>query len=201
MQNKNNKKNRGYTIIETMITVSIFIIVVMAGMGALLNANAVHNKSQNMRSIMDSLSFIMEDMSKNLRTGYNYHCILIIEDIPTGTPAPQNCTGENGGRGISFWSAFDTNQWVYYVDDTAKGRGIFKSVLGAEPTQMTPDEVDITLGSFSVFGAEPPPPNPPFSSTEQQPFVTIRLVGKIKYKDIETPFSLQTSVSQRKIDI
>ena len=35
MQNKNNKQNKGYTIIETMIAISIFLVVVMIGMTAL----------------------------------------------------------------------------------------------------------------------------------------------------------------------
>ena len=71
MQNKNNKQT-GYTIIETMISVSLFLIIITIGMGALLNANLLHQKSRDMRSIMDNLSFIMEDMSRNLRTGYDY---------------------------------------------------------------------------------------------------------------------------------
>ena len=65
----------GFTLIETMIAVSIFTIIVTIGMSSVLNASLIHNKSQDMRSIIDSLSFTMEDMSRNLRTGYNYHCI------------------------------------------------------------------------------------------------------------------------------
>jgi Tfp pilus assembly protein PilW len=68
------KLTTGYTIIETMIAISLFLVVVMTGMTALLNANLLHQKSQNMRSIIDNLSFIMEDMSRNIRTGSNFHC-------------------------------------------------------------------------------------------------------------------------------
>ena len=68
------KNKKGYTIIETMISVSLFLIIVMSGMGALVNANVLHQKSQDMRSIMDNLTFVMEDMSRNIRTGYNYQC-------------------------------------------------------------------------------------------------------------------------------
>ena len=61
--------------------------------------------------------------------------------------------------------------------------------------QLTPDEVVInSISSFSVLGAEPPP------GDSQEPFVTIRLVGKITTQNVTTPFSLQTSVSQRLID-
>ncbi|MBI2627473.1 hypothetical protein HYW72_00925 [Candidatus Nomurabacteria bacterium] len=205
MQDKNNKQKRfthqnflkkisgGFTIIETMIAISLFLVVVMSGMNALLNANLLHQKSGDMRSILDNLSFIMEDMSRNLRTGYDYYCILAGETIPSGTVNPRSCTD---GVGISFKSA-TSGQWVYYVGNNPNSvYGIFRKI-GAETVQLTPNEVVITSTSLvSVLGAEPPPGN------SQQPFVTIRLVGKIILKNnVETPFSLQTSVSQRLIDV
>ncbi len=208
MQNINNNK-KGFTIIETMISISIFIIVVMIGMGALLNANLLHNKSQNMRSIMDNLSFIMEDMGRNLRIGSNYYCIPTGVTPPVGTPNPvtQSCTI---GGGISFQSAPPTSQWVYFIGTYGGKSGIFRSVDGATKfVQLTPDEVviDTVASGFSVLGAEPPIYNADGTisrtapSDLQQPFVTIRLVGTITYNGVVTPFSLQTSVSQRVIDI
>src|SRR3989344_6833233 len=93
---KNYKE--GYTIIETMISVSLFIIVILSGMGALLNANLIHQKSRDMRSILDNMSFIMEDVSRNLRIGSNYRCITISPgDLgPSNigiTKSGQNCWG------------------------------------------------------------------------------------------------------------
>lgn len=193
MKSKFKKINSGYTIIETMIAVSLFLVVIMAGMGALLNANLLHQKSQDMRSIMDNLSFVMEDMSRNLRTGYDYHCILTGEPVPTGTPDPRSCV--NNGGGIYFQATI--GRWAYYIDTNPidnQTYSIFKSVDGAT-VQLTPDEVEIDpLSSFIVIGAEPPP-------EDKQPLVTIKLIGKIIYKNVVTPFSLQTSVSQRAIDI
>ena len=184
-------KAKGYTIIETMIAVSLFVIIIMAGMGALLNANLLHQKSQSMRSIMDNLSFIMEDMGRNLRTGSNYHCI--DDSVISGSSLlnPHSC---GSGGGISFKSNLDGSQWVYYISSDGK---IFRSLDGGNSfVQLTPDEVVISaVSSFSVSGAEPPP------GDLQQPFVTIKLVGSITFKNIVTPFSLQTSVSQRAIDI
>lgn len=195
---KNNKINKsGYTIIETMIAVSLFIIIMMTGMGALLNANLIHQKSQNMRSIMDGLNFAMEDMSKNLRTGYSYQCFDINQDLSAvSIGTPRSC---QNGWALVFESATGDrttyqDQWVYYISSD----GIFKSIDGAQSfIKLTPDEVvmdDIASG-FEVFGAEPPP------GDKQQPFIKIKLVGKITFKNIETPFSLQTSVSQRLIDV
>ena len=170
-----------------MISVSLFLIIVTIGMGSLLNANVIHKKSQAMRSIIDNLNFVMEDMSRNLRTGYSYHCI---DDNNLTTTTPHSC---GAGGGISFKSSLG-GQWVYYISNDNK---ILKSVDGGSNfIQLTPDEIKIDgLSYFKVEGAEPPP------GDSRQPFVTIKLVGSITYNGIVSPFSLQTSVSQRSIDI
>jgi type II secretory pathway pseudopilin PulG len=191
MQKNIIKKEAGYTIIETMISVALFIIIVTAGMGALLNANLLHQKSRDMRSIMDNLSFIMEDMSRNLRTGYDYHCI---NDGFLTTTNPHDCAS---GGGISFKSSLG-GQWVYFIGTYNGSSGIFRSLDGGTTfIKLTSDEMVIDpTSSFSVSGAPPPP------GDLHQPFVTIKLVGKIILNsNVSTPFSLRTSVSQRKIDI
>lgn len=190
---KKNNKKRGYTIIETMIAISLFLVVVITGMTALLNANLLHQKSQNMRSIMDNLSFIMEDMSRNIRTGTNFHCIAPAESLSgfSGPKSGPSCWA------VAFRAADGVSVWVYYVDNTGK---IFRSTDGGSSyVQLNPDEVVITntLSPFSVLGAEPP------AGDLQQPLVDIRLVGNITLsgKNVVTPFSLQTTVSERLVDI
>ena len=201
---KNNTRTTGFTIIETMISIGIFLIVVTIGMTALLNASSIHNKSQNQRSIMDNLSFIMEDMSRNIRTGYDYHCIDSTNNNNLTLTDRHSCPT---GGGISFKSqnwdpTVNPYNWVYYfctfVDSSGvNGIGICKSTdSGSTHIQLNPDEVKFDSASgFTVIGAEPPP------GDIQQPFVIIRLVGKITSKGTATPFSLQTSVSQRLVDI
>lgn len=186
-----------------MISVSLFLVVVMSGMGALLNANRLHQKSQNMRSIMDSLSFVLEDMSRNLRNGYNYHCFVSGDTIPASPASsisiPKSCSS---GWAIAYEAAegdkrplFYNDQGIYYVSNDGK---IFKSTDGAQTfIQLTPNEVVInTLSGFSVLGAEAPS----FPNT-QQPIVLIKLIGTINAKGVITPFSLQTSVTQRVVDL
>jgi type II secretory pathway pseudopilin PulG len=194
-----NKNKNGYTIIETMIAVSLFLVVTMAGMTALLNANLVQKKTQNMRSIMDSLNFIVEDMSRNLRVGYNYHCISS-GGVGGQITEPQSCLS---GGVIAFESdlgnpASDTDQWMYKIEspDGFQPFNIYKSVdSGSNWVQLNPSEVTIDPSSFfSVSGAEAPPDT-------DQPFVTIKLKGNITFKNVTTPFYIRTAVSQRVIDI
>ncbi len=183
--------NTGYTIIETMIAISLFLVVVMFGMGSLLNSSLIHKKSQDMRSIMDSLSFVMEDISRNLRTGYDYHCI---DDGNLTAISLHNCT--TGGSGISFKSSFG-NQLVYAIfPDGSIQKSSDAGTDGTFITLTTPEiKIDSVSSSFSVFGALKQPDD------FEQPFVTIRLSGTITSENnVVTPFSLQTSVSERLID-
>lgn len=200
-------KGGGYTIIETMISVAIFLVIIEFGMGSLLGANSLHRKSKDMRGVMDSLSFIMDDISRNLRTGSNYQCFSKTSGViptPSTLDDPKSC---QDGLGLAFESdAGDHNntfndQVVYYIG----GGKIWKSTDGAQNFfALTPEYADgtakvviDTVSGFSVLGAE----SPGDTSNRQQPFVTIRFAGTITSKNITTPFSLQTSVSQRLVDI
>lgn len=212
MLHKKTKTKSGYTIIETMVAVSLFVVVIVFGMNTLLNANVVGRKSQDLRSIMDNLNFIMEDISRNARTGYDYECYsppVVIAPVSSPGNDPKSCVAGS----VIFFETSDgdntdrTDQWVYKIEETANGSGeynIFKSVEGGEDgtfVQLNPPEVTLTvLFGFSVLGAERPAINP-LNDDRQQPLLTIRLVGEIEYKDTITPFSLQTSVSQRLIDV
>lgn len=214
MQNKNNKQNSGYTIIETMIAVSLFIIIALAGTTSLLNANLVHQKSQGVREIMDNLSFLMEDIGRNVRTGYNYRCVTSnndLSDLVVGTAqSGANCYGlafeyQYGDSTDEDGDPVDNaDQWVYFVGTAGSDPNtrLYKSTSGpytvsSNFTSLVPDEVtiDASASGFSVLGAEPP------TSDLQQPFVIIRLLGTINYQNVSTPFSLQTSISGRLIDI
>ncbi|KKQ86835.1 MAG: hypothetical protein UT09_C0025G0007 [Parcubacteria group bacterium GW2011_GWF2_38_8] len=184
------QQSNGYTILETMIAVSLFVIIITIGMGALLNANLLHRKSEDARSIMDNLSFIMEDMSRNLRTGYDYHCGDVIFTDPQSCP--------DGEGEISFKSS-SGSQWMYQFEpDGGAAFNISRLVQGGDWTRLNSEKISFSSDSgFWVFGAESP-----LTGDVQQPFVVIKLAGTITSKDdTVTSFSLRTSVSQRLVDI
>jgi len=182
-----NKNSRGYTLIEMMISIGIFLVVITYGTASILNAYAINKKTQGTRSVLDSLSFAMDDMSRNIRVGSNYRCIISSSDL-SNLGTAQNCSS---GSGIAFeYSKGDIadngDQWVYYISNNK----LYKSTNGAASSvQMTPDDVSLdgNTSSFSVLG----------TSVGQQPFTQIKLIGTITNNNQVTPFSLQASVSQR----
>jgi len=193
---KNKKQNQGYTIIETMISISLFLIVVTMGMNALLNANVLLNKAKDMRAIMDNMTFIMEDMARNIRTGDQYKCSA---DLTFNDPVADTQSCISGGT-ISFREAITGDRWAYQiVAPIGQPFKIYKTINAQEDSvnwvELTDEGIILSnVSGFSVLGAKP------FPNDTQQPFVTIRLVGEMKYKDVVTPFSLQTSVSQTTVD-
>lgn len=182
-------------MIEMMIGISIFLFVVVFGITSLLNAFFLNQRSQGVRSVIDSLSYAVDDMARNIRVGYSYRCFSKSESVITEADLaiPTSC---RNGFGIAFESSLGdpanpSDQWVYYFQN---GK-LFRSVSGMSGSiQMTPEEVtiDTNASNFSVLGAE--------SSAEgdsQQPLVTIKLSGTITEASGVVPFALQTSISQR----
>ncbi len=189
-----------------MVSVALFVVVITMGMTALLNAHSIDRKNKDMRSIIDSLSFIMEDAARNIRVGTNYRCYDIYSpfsypdsniEIPrSSTPSSPNClviAFENANGVVGSGG----DQWVYKLE----GNNIYKSTNGGNNffSLNNPGEVVInSFSGFNVLGAEEPPPGECNTSNDcQQPLTFIKLSGYINYKNVQTPFNLQTTVSQR----
>ncbi len=194
-----NKIKSGFTIIETMIATSLFLVVMVIGIGSLLNANSISHRNTDERAVLDNLSFALEEMSRNLRTGYSYHCEPNGEAL-ANAEKPKSC---DLGYLIAFEDTHGSpdvlnDQWVYKIDSGTNGLNISKSIdSGASWIELvdTPNLIIDSSSGFSVLGAEPPPDD------TNQPLVVIKIAGEIVSKDGNTSFSLQTTVSQRLLDI
>lgn len=208
-----NKFKKGFTLLETLVSVSIFTIVITVGLSALLNANSLDHKSKDLRAIIDNLSFIMEDISRNIRVGTHYRCYdatAAWDGTDYGLPQieePRSCTGTvgAGAEAIAFEpsNGVDGNpldQWVYKLENG----NIYKSEDGGSSAGFSelnkPGEIIInSFSTFSVTGAEDPPPTGICNASNdcQQPLIIIKISGYINYKGTQTPFALQNTISQR----
>jgi hypothetical protein len=196
------RKNGGYSIIEVMVSVTVFLVVIVYGVGTLLSTYSIYNRQNNMRSIMDNLNFIMDDMTRSLRVGYNYEC----SGSVVSSNAPADCPN---GYTIFFEHAEgDPNdagdQWGYQVYFNGEKNVLQKTTQSGNPGtwgQMSVPEVDFNGGVslVSVLGSYPPSGGA--SPDTQQPLVQIRLVGEINDNGNVVPFSLQSTVSQRRVDV
>jgi len=174
------RKSEGFTLIEMIVSVSIFTIVVFVGVGALLNISDANRKSNAIRAVMDNLNFSMESMGRNIRTGYSYSC----SDSGVGSG---NCP--TGGNQIDFTDQ-DGIEVKYRYDSTNKG--IMISENGGPFLNITAPEVRIEDLTFYVTGV---------GADDRQPKVVISINGVAGLKEKhQTSFTVQTTISQRAVE-
>lgn len=202
MKKPKEKKNNqsGFTLVEMMVAVGLFTVVMVLGIGATLTVNNVYRQNRAMRSAIDNLSFIMEDIARNARLGFNYRCINNPSDdlALTVIETPQN--GDNC-IGVAFEPFYDVqigqgnNQLVFLLDEDDKS--IFRSGESAQDLNeylvmnSIDVEIDVSRSRFIVSG----------TGNVGQPMMTIILNGTAYSGSRSTTFGLQTTVSQRLLNI
>jgi prepilin-type N-terminal cleavage/methylation domain-containing protein len=176
----------GFTLIEMIIAVSLFVVVMVISMGALLSMIDANRKAQALRTVMDNLNFAVENVTREMRVGFDYHCGLFGNfDDPRDCPL--------GGDTII---AFKDSEGELMVFRFENGR-IEKSVdSGATYLGITAPEIVIDMDNsrFYVLGSQ--------SNDTLQPKVVMVVRGTAGLTEkVRTTFNLQTTASQRLLDI
>ena len=183
------KYSAGFTLIEIMVSVSVFAVVVIIAVGALISINDANRKVQSMRALMDNLNFALENISRTLRTGSSYHCGAIgaITD-------PQDCAAI-GSDYIAFEGANGSglNTQDQIVLRLLNGQIQRSTDSGTTFLGLTSPEITITNLQFYVDGSA--------ALDAKQPKILLLVGGTAKAgKGLVSEFHLQTVVSQRLID-
>ncbi len=201
---------KGFTLIEMLVSISLFSIVMMISVGTLLTLVDANRKAQNVSTITTNLHFALDLMSRTIRTGTNYYCG---DSIPVSYVSTSNCP--YGGRVIAFkdqngvltayiYDGTAGNQKIYRIRDIdlvgTMGYGIFssgeinaKEEMTATPALVLEDMKFIVTGSERYF---------PAKSNKDQPSVRILLKAKAG-TDPETgaTMNIETTIVQRTLDL
>lgn len=183
--------SRGLTLIEVLVSISIFSIVMVVSVGALVSINDTNQETQLQRTITDNLNFALENMARNLRVGTNYHCDFNVSPIGT----PRDCA--SGASSIVFegYKGNPTNPGDQIAYRLNSATGIIERSLDAGGIfyPLTSSELDVENLLFYVTGTG--------ANDLRQPAITIVVSGTATFKDgAVMRFNLQTAVSQRKLD-
>lgn len=186
MNKVNQKRNKGFTLIELMVSVSVFIIVMVISMGSILSVIDANRKSQSLRSVMDNLNYTLESMTRSIRFGTSYHC-----DINQGIVSmPRDCAG--GASSIAVRSS----SGVQVVYKLVNGR-LVRTLNGTTDYYLTGSDVTITKANFWVTGSDPYASGANLS----QPRVVVVLSGYVGIKQTtHSTFTIETTISQRLFD-
>lgn len=181
---KKRTGEKGFTLIEIMVSLSVFIIIMTVSLGSILSILNSSEKSQTKKTAMDNLNFALESMSRTIRFGTNFYC---------GTTASNPPGANDCAAGSTSFSVRDSNG-ALVVYSLSNGK-IMKAVNNASANAVTSSEINITRLTFYVFGSTGWP-------DINQPRVIMSLSGTVGSKTAtQSTFNLETSVSQRKLDI
>ena len=172
----------GFTLIEIMVSVSIFVVVAMITTGALITISDVNRKAQAIKIAMDNVSFAMDSMVTNLREGEVFGC--------GSSPGQSGTPCDDGIVFVSTRVESECGTDIKYIGYRLKNGHIqFGSLCNSNPgddnyMDITSLEVNIAELRFYV-------PTPSQGLTR----VTIVIKGQVLGKT-PTNFYLQTTVKK-----
>jgi type II secretory pathway pseudopilin PulG len=195
----------GFTLIEILVSLGIFIVAMTLISGAVLSVLDLNRKAQSEKTAIDNLSFALESMGRTIRFGTNFHC-----SASTPLDSPQNCSNGSPTFSITTPDGLHTYTYTFVPPSGSTSGSLTRALDGGAPISIVSPEVNITSGTFRVFGALPYPTLPRTCASPGvvadcvQPRIIINIVGTVgdvnKAKTLST-FKIETSVSQRKLDI
>jgi len=178
----------GFTLVEMITAVGLFSMVMVVGMGALLNVLNANKQAQAIQTAVNNLNLAMEMMSREIRTGYDYHCGGL-GDLST----TRDCLGGENLIALEPYNGDINSSNDQVVFKFQNGR-LFKSVdTGVSFLPLTSEELILEDLYFVVVGSA--------KADGVQPKVLITAKGYVGEREKgRTFFNLQTTVSQRMID-
>lgn len=166
-----------------IVALGVFAAAAMLATSSLLSLTDAQKKAYSLQSAYDNIRFSLEIMAKDIRTGDLYYCGSSADDLPAA-PAPRDCP--SGGPALSYKN-YPGNLIAYRIS----GGRIEKFVDGILIGSMTSENMTINTLAFYVLDSE----------SGRQPRITIVIKGEAGSGRSMSVFNLQTTVSQRKINL
>ncbi|MFW0871427.1 MAG: PilW family protein [Patescibacteria group bacterium] len=177
----------GFTLIELIVSISLFTVILTASLGALLMVIDANRQAKAIKLVVNNLNLAMEGMSRELRVGSNY-C-----DIDNGDNSPSSaCNNTSGTETIYFTTDQGATSSSFRINNSAIERR-----MGPSPDnnylKLTGSDVMADNLRFYIRGVG-------FGDNEQ-PSILIVLNGHINQADERVDFNIQSLVSQRRLEL
>lgn len=173
---------RGYSLLEMIVSVGIFGIVMLAATGAYLSLIKLDREARATNDLANNLTFAVDSMARAIRTGTAYKC--------NNSSASPNCTS-TAGTSFGFLDSESPARSIVY---TLSSNQIVATINGTT-YPITDPRVRIESMSFYVRGVG--------TGDGTQPNVTFTIVGSLQTDAGQSPrtFTLQSGATQRFLDL
>lgn len=176
-------RNRGFTLIELMVSLGVFTIVMTIAAGGYLVMINVNRHAQGVATGINNLSFALDTMTRSIRTGTQYSC-----------DGAGDCS--SGGSSLSFTDQ-DGNRVTYKQSGAAILSTEVPPSGGTISYTLTEPAVTISKLTFYVTGTQPLS-----ASDYKQPHVTFVVTGSVSVgPGTSQSFTVQTGATMRGTDL
>jgi len=182
----------GYTLIELIIATGLFALIMLLASGAYLMMIGLQRQAQGIATGIDNLSFAIETMTRDIRTGTAYSCgvSLGLGDCAVSGGSSFTFTPSGGGTAVTYSCLGSSGSC------SPATPGAIQKTVGTTVSTLTDPSVDITSLTFYVSGTGKPP------GDLAQPHVTITISGKVLYgKGKSDTFHIETGATMRGSDL
>lgn len=210
----------GFTLIEMIVSLGVFAVVVTIMVGAVLVLVSTNQQLQAEQSVMTNLSFALDTMTREMRTGYNYYCAgrpnyssggtdaifdeanheslgSLTKDCPTGRASGDNLQGVSFYEGGDSLTGAGAQRVLYFYDTTDPNhKTLMRRVGNQEAQSIVSSGLNIIDANFYVDGTT----RLISGSNAVQPTITIYLEAQAVNEPDKT-YYLETSVTQRTLDL
>lgn len=181
---KHNTKEKGFTLIELMVSITLFSVVLVVTLGSIVTIADSNKKARSLMSVMNNLNFSIDSMTRSIKSG------------------SIGSTGGVTGGGNCFTTeqinydavdSFSRERVEYCFVEDADGNGRIDKTIGSGGTTipLTSPDVDVDYLRFRALTGD-----------SGQPRVSIVLEGTVKVSEtISSRFTIQTTVAQRQLNI
>lgn len=197
----------GFTLVELMVTVGLFMIIVAIAVGAFTNALRAQRQVSSLISAESNVSLAVEQMARQIRTGYLFCHDATYPNTESGCDDPSNMTFPScvidtttDGPQHPIWTCpaldfYTGNGRIHYSLSNGALAESINGVNGGVPMPITSGNVSVRYLQFRLFGeteADQWPPRVTISMGIAPSSTDSAVSGDI--------FNLQTTVSARQID-
>lgn len=222
---KPTQQHHGFTLVEMIVSLALFSIVITISVGALLVLISANQQLQEEQSVMTNLSFALDSMTREIRTGIHYYCDsqnsdnagangkkMFRDGEDLDADPIQDCdTGNVDGRkyhGLSFIEGGESitgapdTRIVYFFDNdpNSPNQGkIMRRLSGQDAQSIVSSGIYITNAEFFVTGSKPMSAGG--ANSTDQSAVTIFIEARESDDATGKLYRIETTVTQRTLDI
>lgn len=196
--------NKGFTLVEILVVLGLFSSIATLSLGALFNAKSINAHLQETQSVLDNLNLSTQTITREIRFGSDFNCVLSAGAPEYVSTARNNCAYGTDGSGSGNVLAFkpsdatnDDDRVAFYVNKGVLYKKTFPQTGEVSTFQITPNDIDVRSVLFYVDGAGT------IAVDTKQPLVTMFISAVTKPSSITSApveLNLEISVSAREPD-